>query len=539
MRARAFSDRLWRFGRSETGGTTVFAMMTFVLLLAFAAMAVDSANLFRNRAQMQITADAAAHAGAVMLARGGGPSAALRESLVAVELNMPEARFGHLVDQTDHDIRALHYDPVSGHLSAEGQANAVMVHLQRSRGIGNAVPTLLLGMFGKASLNLETSSVVALLAPRQCSNAEGIYAHGRITLDANAVIGAGLCLHSQESMELPISTTLAEGAQVSLPDLSGCGGDCDPARNAQFNATLAEVNMIMPETRTYIRQLAEGFLRSDIHLPEEAAFFATRPLTGDLSALGEVALQDNGLHTGDVVEMSPIAFSQMRERPEGLVYLVQCKEKGIQSDDIWESTLTLIGDGEGPALHNLALITNCILDMDASTRIEGALILSLSSGVMPLHADEGASLGRRDQRCRRGMSTTLMSLGDLQIPASLIGSDLALIAGGNVLLDANSRSDMIAVSKQNMGLVIHAGGQVEIRGAQSFESCARLDDPVLPALRVISYVMPSLKGLTSPLQDRAPETAMPGTAVDRLPSTAGVKDEGLKKSSPPEPEPGS
>lgn len=517
------------FLQRETGSATVFGMMVFTLLLVFAGLAIDSSNLFRNRAQMQMTADIAAHSGVARLVHGGSEGAATADSLAAIERGMPAAQFGTMIDDVAQDVQVLHYDATSRQLDHDGPANAVLVHLQRSRGLENAIPTFLLGLLGVESWNLETSSVVALVPLRGCSNAEGIFARRTIALGHSSSLSDGVCLHSQQAIDLPTDLDASTGVQISLPRLSNCAPGCTPAENLRFAAHTAEINMIMPDLRIYVATLAAGFVRTDIQLDEEVRFFATRPLDGDLSALDEVSVDTEKLKTGSVVQMDAIAFSQMRERPSGLVYDVECAENGLLADDPWENTITLFGTGEAPTLRNLVLVTNCAITMDDLVTVEGALVISLREGALPLQVGPGTILGDPAQSCNASRRSTLMSLGRMLLPASLTASNLALVAAGDVTLSAGPQPG----TKRHHGTTIHAGGEVQIEGSQSFESCAQKPDPVLPQVELISYVMPSLNGLTQPMRREDPRLKMPGEAAKPLQSTAGIKDEGL--ATPPKP----
>ena len=60
-----------RFGAQQDGGATVLGLISICLMLLFAGVAVDVANLYRHQTLLQLAADSAAQGGLVRLARGG------------------------------------------------------------------------------------------------------------------------------------------------------------------------------------------------------------------------------------------------------------------------------------------------------------------------------------------------------------------------------------------------------------------------------------------------------------------------------------
>ena len=59
-----------RFRAQEDGGVTAFGIFTFGLMMLTVGLAIDVTNAYRHKALLQVTADSAAQAGIVALARG-------------------------------------------------------------------------------------------------------------------------------------------------------------------------------------------------------------------------------------------------------------------------------------------------------------------------------------------------------------------------------------------------------------------------------------------------------------------------------------
>lgn len=501
--------------RSEDGGATAFGVLALCLTALLVGLSIDVANLYRNETLMRLTADAAAHAGAVALARGDDPVEAAR---AMVERNMPAARFGPVTDATG--LQALHLDPDENRLTRadpdSAPTNAVLVRLQRSAGVNNLLPTFALGLVGIDDWTVEARSVAALVPTRRCGNADGLFAKGGISLGPGARLGEGACLHSQTGINLATGTKLGEGLRLSLPDPAACKGAC---RDAAPGAMA--MNLVMPQAAAHVMRLANGFARPEVILPEETAFFTTRPLNGDTEALAEVGLPKTGLRTGNVIVVPPFLFAVMRERPAGLVYVVACSPglPGGRVKTVPGATprISLMGVEGQATLKDLVLVTDCPIDIDAATRIEGSLLIQLPPALAPdeeaLAAAPGAHLGDPDGTCDARLQSTLMVLGNLLLPAGMSASNLAVVAGGDVTL-APDPEGRIA---RHQGLSVHAGGRIATVGAHAFDPCPGASDPVLPGLRVISHAMPPTNGWLSPVERPAPEAEMPGENVETRP----------------------
>jgi hypothetical protein len=511
-----------RFRDQEDGGITVFGIIVIGLMLLIMGVGIDVANAYRHRAQLQIAADAATRSGLISLARGEDANAARRAALAMIERNLPEVRYGQLVTDPATELQVLHYDATTGTLGevAESRpANAVILRLQRSEAKGNPLPTLLMGMVGHDAWSLAVTSVATLVPTRRCGNAEGIVARGRLDLgsgaDGAAEFAEGFCLHSQTALALPGNTRSAGPLRISLPDPAGCEGACAPGTGKNPDVRPLALNLVMPQTRDHVLRLAAGFLDPAVTLPEETAFFASRPLAGDPEALREVGVATENTRRGDVIRITPLQFSQMRERPSGLIYEVACQPVENDVRPLWERTVTLTGSGIDPTLRDLVLITDCAVEMDDLVRVEGALIFMVAPGEARISAMKGATLGDPQAGCAPTMRVRLMTLGDLALPADLTLSNVSAVAGGNIRLE--QASDLWLAT--HTGLVLHVGGAITTEGAHHFARCPDepTSDSLLPTMQVIAHAMPDLSDVLPPPAKPHRKIDMPGERVKNLP----------------------
>jgi hypothetical protein len=489
---------LWHmtcFRKEEEGSVAALGLFAVSVLLLIMGIAIDVSNVYRAQAQLQFTADTAARGGLVALARGKTIGTAKHAAVDLIEMNLPEARYGELAPDTAKDLQVLHYDAATGDLwpvDTDAPANTFIVRLQRNEATGNPLPTFLLGLVGLDSWSFSVTSVAVLTETQRCGNAEGIVASERLDLGPSPSFAEGFCLHSQNSIALPFAAHTEGPIKISLPTTAGCKGAC-ATESGQTNMRPVGLNLLRPDTREYVAKLVAGFLDGNIELPEEENFFAIRPLDGDPEALREIGLSPKSLRTGDVLQLTGMQFSQMRERPEGLVYDVRCNTIENDPRPVWERKLTLIGDDSMAALRNLVLVTDCVIEMDDAARIEGALIFMTGPGEARIDALPGATLGDPEAACDPALRVRLMTLGDLALPADLARSNLSAVAGGSIRLEDSPQF----ARTLHKGLVLHAGAAVTAEGRHNFAKCQdeATADPLMPPLRVITHIMPDLSGI--------------------------------------------
>jgi Flp pilus assembly protein TadG len=495
--------------QDEAGGVTVLALFSLFLTVLCLGFAIDATNLYRHQALLRMTADAAAHAGASALARGATPEDAEAAALEMVALNMavdPDSLLAH----RSTDLRAVVVDPSNGTLSKpdlDTPANAMLVSLQQSETARNPIPTLVLGLFGFDSWSAASSSVATVSTTRRCNNAAGLFAQGRISIGSNGdgvPPADGICVHSQQALFLPRGSDEYGGVPLlSLPMRSACSGkDCE---------TALEMNLIMPDVAALVARLAQGFADPSRSLHEKDAFFASRPISQDLEPLSEVGADVRGLRTGDVVALSAFRFRMLRHVPPGLVYLVLCGQPGTEVETGGVDEIIIGEWPDSPILRNIALVTTCPIRLEEHARVEGSLIVSTADETGLSSAAAGARIGDPVGGCDASRRSILMTKGDLTLPSNLTTSNIAVVAGGDVMLGLSGETS----PSLSRGIAVHAGGEIRSAGVQTLMPCAGAADLLLPSLRVISHTMPPLEGWITPVIP-VEEPDMPGTRPEQL-----------------------
>jgi Flp pilus assembly protein TadG len=527
-----------RFHRDETGAGTVFSLGLLFIAALLGGLAVDVGNAWRYNELLKTTADVAAHAGAVVLSQGGTPEDAREAALAALDYNMPEAHYGRILVVPAEDVRPVHYDAATNQIapgrsdeasSEDGGVNAIAVRVQRSAASGNPIPTMLLRLAGSKAWDVMNESVVAMVATQRCQSASGLYAKDVLLPGPGSRIGKDVCLHAQGRV-IPGEGSLFEtGSGLSMPDLARCGSNCTDAVAQGSEAARFEANLIRPDLPGLVRgfraQLTAPLRQmTQNQTPARDAYFAKRELPGDLSALDEVGVPIDRLKTGMVVEMSPAAFMRLRAVPQGLVYRVMCApppgkdlpgasipvplapspEGGGMDRILTLSGRDLNGNPTDRVYRNMVLISDCQIRIDATAKIEGAVILSVrgkgeggEGAGFDIIADTGAAIGDPDRNCDPDHRSTLMALGSVLLPAGAAGTNVGVLAGGDIRISPPDGPSAMLYGVTGLGL--HAGGTISVDVTHDYSACAAggdaAADPFSPDLMVLRQVEPTPKAV--------------------------------------------
>ncbi len=157
-------------------------VIALVVLLGFAALAVDLSNLYATQAELASTAAAAATAGAIELPDENG---AANVAIHFAELNMPAGTHGNVL--TAQDVETGYWDTSTRTFSTGGTlVNAVRVTTRRSSANGNAVGPMFGWILGSSGHDLEASATAMLLPllPGGLASTGDISLSGNVTIDS-------------------------------------------------------------------------------------------------------------------------------------------------------------------------------------------------------------------------------------------------------------------------------------------------------------------------------------------------------------------
>lgn len=467
-----------KFARAEDGGGTIFALFIFIVVAMILGLALDGTNGWRNRTILAAAADTGSHAGAVALANGATEADAIAAARARVRSNLSTSLFGNTVGEVE-DIVLMHYDLTTGQLSMTGPKNAVAVRASRLSSRGNAMGTYLLGFVGVPSFDIKEVSAAVFDVSIDCLGTDGFYSEERIRASSQNYFGPGYCLHSNDRVWLPQQNTFAQDTVVSMPDLAQCGGKCDPSANPGINPQ--ELNMIFPDFGEWIDNTVTGFSAPGVPVGSiKDEFFSTRPV-GDLTPLRDAGVIPSGQTpmNGDVVNLSHSEFHAIETLTPGLVYDISCPSSGNGPN----TRLTF--SGSNGKIEDAVILTNCSLDFEDGSVVEGSVIVTTrDASTATVSGEENVQIGDASPgSCNASDRSTIMSKSGASFPAKMAASNVTFIVDDTVNIASSSSS-----GDTSYGLTIYASEEIDIASQHTFLSCGPFDDILVPRGKIIRHV---------------------------------------------------
>lgn len=487
-----------RFCRSEDGSISVFMVLTFTICVAIIGLAIDVSNLFRQKEQLVLAADAAAQAAIVALSEKKSTTEVQQAAIAAAQTNAPTSKVGTVMRGVE-DVELVRYDPPTRTI-VSGTPNAVRVTLRRDDLVANPVQTAFLRLVGFDDFTFTVSSVAFYGQPGRCTSSDGIYAKGQVTLTSGNLIGKSYCVHSQTAVWLPQQNTFESGAGVSMPSLALCKGKCVNSSNPGIEQAVYEMNLPLTNVATHINTVIADLKASSSTLKTQ--FFANKPLATNRKPLVDAKImntgQANALRQGSVVTLTPMQFNDLMFNtsgaiPTGLTYEVDCKNNG-------NGTATSISIGTTTnrknsslttttpeTLRNVAVISDCAIDIGDNARIDNALIVTTRvSSSSVLNASEGAVVGDPLKNCDLSRKVYFLAMSGISVSSNFTASNVAIVVNGNINVAASSSSSQVT----HKGTSLHAEGSIQIPANHTFYPCAEDPSGLIPGVRNFKFVIP-------------------------------------------------
>jgi Flp pilus assembly protein TadG len=160
-----------RFGRDERGSILPLVGLCLMVVLGFAAIAIDLGQQAALHSELQATADATALAAASQLP---DLTKARTKARDYAEKNMPAATNGTVLADDDI-VFGTWYGNTRQFVESGPVINAVKVTVRRSRANGNPSPTFFLHIFGQDHADLSAGAMAGVVVfnhPTQGPNGE-------------------------------------------------------------------------------------------------------------------------------------------------------------------------------------------------------------------------------------------------------------------------------------------------------------------------------------------------------------------------------
>lgn len=404
------------FWRDEAGAGTMWWTLWMIIFLVFGGVAVDSSSAWRMRAQLQFTADAAAHAGVIDLP---DEAAAIAGALGFASANMASADHGDVLTNSDIEIGV--WNSVSNEFEpsapSDPLSDAIRVTTRRDQINSNKLKAYFLRLIGMAGWDVNAQAVAQRYVP-ECLHGDAIIAGKIVDLQSNNTFQPGICIHGNGHVEVNNGNTWEPGVSVTMPDLADLvtpSSDLE-TQNAGLVDALGE-EWFLPKIVSQVPEIIDSLLDP------------AGPYTP--SYIGFDGAGDPIPPANIVVTSSSAGFSAASMQ-QGHIYHVTCANPN-----------GLLNLGAGVEVSKAVLVTNCRLYTGANSYFHDVILASTafdSTGVTfpkSINIGQGNQFGANDA-CDPGGNVQVIAKNSIHGAASMSAYGAQFVAMGDVELAAQA-----------------------------------------------------------------------------------------------------
>ena len=413
-------QRYNEFRTREDGAMTALGLFMSLSIIVIGGLAIDVANAMMARTQLQVAADAAAHA-ALYKREFETADDSKAFALALAEVNMPSGKYGSVMEADDivfgvWDAAAQVFTPDSS------STTAVMIDSSRIASRNNSVGTYFLKFVGLGSWDVRTQSVFETYRP-WCFR-EGFLGNERVDIQSNNAYINGFCIHSNDHVEVNSNNDFQTGVIVSMPDK----------------------NMLVIPNSGFATNLGlYAALRDSAY--QMRIVNRLQDIIADLEA-------DRGDYRPHYIKLG---IKPMTARNN--VVMSDFKEKAVNT--AYCSGNKTLKFANGASLRNVVLVTDCKITFGNNMSLENVVIASWNTDAKSISAPNGLRIGENDD-CEPFGGSQVLTMGGIDIAAGLQMFGGQLIAKGDISFAAEANgiqgASIIAAgeiddtSNSNMGL---------------------------------------------------------------------------------------
>ncbi|WP_229737540.1 pilus assembly protein TadG-related protein [Primorskyibacter flagellatus] len=383
------------FRQTEDGSMTLLSLYILAGVMTVSAIAIDFSYLLSARNQLQVAADAAAHA-ALYLRETNSADQARSKAVQVAQYSMPEASYGAVLRPSDVEFGSWDYasktftpDPDS--------VTAVRVVPGRDATRGNPVTAYLFRFLNKPLWDVTAQAVFVIHDPH-CFR-EGFVGEDVVDIQSNNGFSNGFCLHSNTYVSVNSNNTFEAGTVVSMPDKE----DIDLPRSGFVSNEGLHAALRNGYYRLRVLRQME-----DIY--DDLYFAYGKFLPDYITSNVPLSLSKNKLATTDFVA--------------GRVHRITCSGNALQIE-------------AGSYLNKVVLVTDCPVKFGSKVTLEDAVVFTRSTDDKSISAASALQIGRNDH-CAVGGGAQILTYGGLEVPSDLRFYGGQVIARLNVDFSANS-----------------------------------------------------------------------------------------------------
>ncbi|MEI4488099.1 pilus assembly protein TadG-related protein [Frigidibacter sp. MR17.14] len=397
------SDRrpapLAAFARHEDGAITAFAIFTVVCLCMMLGIAVDAGNAYRQRTQLQVATDVAAHAAIYIRETSTQSDATSKAVAIAHDTMAVEDDLDPTL--TSADVTFGTWDETTRTFTANSASrSAVRVSAGRTEERENPVSTFMLRLAGVDIWNVSASTVAETYRPT-CLR-EGFVAEGVVDIQSNNTFVNGFCMHSNTYVSLNQNNTFEAGTIVSMPHLD----DLDvPNSGMEKNDGLEEA---LRESFYNIRILSRvgGIIDGIANLSADY-------LPDYITNTTVVTLTSKSPTVTDFVA--------------GKMYRLACSGNKV----------TISTNGAATTVSKVVIMASCPVTFAQGVALEDVVFTNTSTDAKSFNAPSGVRLGK-DDGCAAGGGAQLVTMGGVNFAAAMQMYGSQILALGTVEFAANA-----------------------------------------------------------------------------------------------------
>jgi hypothetical protein len=409
----------------EEGAVTIMLLFFTLIFIVIGGMAIDFNKAIAERTRLQVAADVGAHAALYSREDANADDAIAEGHQLANKLLVKDGHDGAL-ERSDFTFGVWDFENLTFTADANS-LTAIRVNTGMTESRLNPAKNLLLGIIGFDTFDIARRSVYTHYYP-PCFT-EGFVAEEPVDIQSNNAFSNGFCLHSNQYVALNSNNIFDPGTVVSMPDTN---------------------NLDIPKS---------GFEKND-GLREALRTGAYRMrLLNDLPdmieslRLGEKKHMPDYITSGNVTNLDGKNKLTPADFVPGQLHRMSCSGAGKMTMD--------------PGVYErIVFVSNCEIKFGQGVHLEDAVIATTRTGPRSFNSPADLYLGR-DDNCATGGGSVLMTLGGVDVAASLnvFGGQILAIGDINFAANANgiqgasfvSYGRIDGTSNMNMGFCAGSG----------------------------------------------------------------------------------
>ena len=424
------TEKTNNFASQEGGGITVLNLFFLSVVALFAGIAIDVSSVISARTQLQVTADAAAHA-ALVHREWHEPEEAKRIAIEIALNNMASDDFGEVL--SEDNIVFGDYDRATKSFTPDADSrNAVLVKTERLTSKNNPVSTFLLQFAGFLNFDVEAVALFETFYP--ICLMEGFVAQGIIDIQSNNSYFNGFCIHSNEYVTINNNNFFQPGTIVSMPDsdllevnITGNGED----KNEGLEEALREGKWFI-KVLNRIARIEEGLQTEGHRYAQE--------FTTDF----------------DVIDIN----TDMKHLKQGNKWVIE--ETDLTAGRVYTISNCNKVDIKSGTFEGIVLIADCQVEISNGVHLIDTVLLTTYDGSKAFYSPAQVTLGKKDT-CASGGGAKLVTNGDVDLSAGVLMYGSQIVAGGNVEFSSNADG--------MEGASIISGGRIDSTSNMNFAFC--------------------------------------------------------------------